>query len=181
MSAIAKTQVELLRRALAPADPDLLTYVVLDGAAIDRLLARLHAPDCPPGKCLFPGELAADMMAVAPYVLPFDPRSTFGEWVLEAGWGRHYGVILHTRADLAGIWRHLRTIVKVFDADGRPLYFRFYDPRVLRLFLPTCSAAQLGTLFGPIEAFCCEGDNDRDALAFRNTGTGLTRQLLLQA
>jgi hypothetical protein len=38
------------------------------------------------------------------------------------------------------------------------MYFRFYDPRVLRLFLPACTARQRSELTGTeIERFLVEG------------------------
>jgi hypothetical protein len=174
-------KIDRLRRALAPKGHDTKAYVVLDGAAIERLPARLHQPDCPPFRCLFTGDLTPDMTAVAPYVLPFEPETSFGQWVTEGAWSRHWGIVIHTDADLATLWRHLRTIVKVYDADGKPLFFRFYDPRVLHVFLPTCSNAQLGTLFGPIARFLCEGENGMDVVAFSTAGTGLISQVLLEA
>ena len=53
---------------------------------------------------------------------------------------------------LEGVRRQLRRALTVRDPNGRKLLFRFYDPQILRLFLPTCSAAELQTFFGPIEA-----------------------------
>jgi hypothetical protein len=36
------------------------------------------------------------------------------------------------------------------------LKFRYYDPRVLRAFLPTCNAGELKTLFGDVDQFFIE-------------------------
>jgi hypothetical protein len=43
--------------------------------------------------------------------------------------------------------------------DGRIVFFRFYDPRVQRLFLPSCDAAQAARLFALPSAWSCESDN----------------------
>jgi len=48
------------------------------------------------------------------------------------------------------------------------LIFRYYDPRVLRAYLPTCSPAELNTFFGPVTAFITEGENPGEILEFRN-------------
>jgi hypothetical protein len=45
------------------------------------------------------------------------------------------------------------------------MYFRFYDPRVLRIFLPTCDQDQLLTFFGRIRSFWTENES----------GEGMTR------
>jgi len=50
--------------------------------------------------------------------------------------------------------------------DGEQLYFRFYDPRVLRVFLPTCDERQLRDFFGPIDYFLCESEEPASGLVF---------------
>ena len=40
---------------------------------------------------------------------------------------------------------------------GERVYFRFYDPRVLRVYLPTCSSSELKGVFGPVGRFVVEG------------------------
>ncbi len=43
-----------------------------------------------------------------------------------------------------------------------PLVFRYYDPRVLRVYLPTCSPAEFARFFGPISAGELAGLSDDD-------------------
>ncbi len=62
--------------------------------------------------------------------------------------------------------RHFRHFLIVKDESGRKLYFRFYDPRVLRVFLPTCTKTQLREFFGPVEVFVLEDENPTNALVF---------------
>jgi hypothetical protein len=48
----------------------------------------------------------------------------------------------------------------VADADTRKkYYFRFYDPVVLRAFVPTCTTKQRAELFGDARAFLVEGES----------------------
>jgi len=47
--------------------------------------------------------------------------------------------------------QHFRRFITVHDESGKPLLFRYYDPRVLRTFLPTCNAKELAEIFGR----CC--------------------------
>jgi hypothetical protein len=48
------------------------------------------------------------------------------------------------------------------------LIFRYYDPRVLRVYLPTCWPAEVSTFFGPVSAFITGGDDPGEILEFRN-------------
>jgi hypothetical protein len=41
---------------------------------------------------------------------------------------------------------------------GRKAIFRFYDPRVMRMFIPTCDADQRKQFFGQIQHIFVESD-----------------------
>ena len=160
---------EVLTR-LAPrlwnAFEELHSYAVLDGAANEGLLDVLYGSDQPKFECLFTGELAPDMAYVAPYLAELTEGSAFARWAVNGGWGQHWGIFVLSRVALPALWRHLRTLTKINDHEGRPIYFRFYDPRVLSLFLPTCDADQLKAIFGPVERFILEGATHEEGLGF---------------
>ena len=74
------------------------------------------------------------------------------------GWGRRWGIFLTSTQPLKDLRRHLRRFLVVEDdRRGEQLYFRFYDPEVLRVFLPTCLPGQAAELFSDVDAFLCEG------------------------
>jgi pSer/pThr/pTyr-binding forkhead associated (FHA) protein len=133
-------------------------FAVLDAARTDRVLALLaEAPE--EHISLYEGAESEALAEVAPYLVAL-PR---GSWLLEAlvweGWGEAWGVYLVTRQSARELRRHLRRFLLVEDEQtGRELYFRFYDPRALRGFLPTCTTWQLAELQADIEAFVMEGE-----------------------
>ena len=45
--------------------------------------------------------------------------------------------------------------------DGRMVMFRFYDPRVMRPYLPTCNRDELGLWFSNVNAFVMESEDGR--------------------
>jgi hypothetical protein len=59
----------------------------------------------------------------------------------------------------------------VRDPKGRTLVFRYYDPRVMRTFLPTCAPSQLEDLFAEIQSFVIENPE----------GDGMTEYSLVDA
>jgi hypothetical protein len=154
-------------RRLLFGKPDAHAYVVLDGASVPDLVDRL-ARDKPEHWCLFPGELAPDMAEVAPYMVRLEPESPLERWVIEEGWGRHWGIFAVTPADLRRMRAHWRQFMMVEAPDGRALYFRFYDPRVLAVYLPTCNGEETERFFGPVEAYVMESSEEKDSvLVFR--------------
>lgn len=156
------------------ADKHANTYAVLDGAQIPDLLPRLHEQR-PEYECLYRGELAPDIAEVAPYLVQLEPDADFTRWLLEHGWGHNWGIYATSASDLRAMRRHFRTFLIVHDEEGKPLYFRYYDPRVLRVYLPTCNAAEMSKIFGSINCYTLEDENPGVALRF-HTESGLLRQ-----
>jgi len=145
--------------------PETTVYAILDGASVPQLpqtLARLGAE----AECLYRGELEPDMAQVAPYlaVVPFD--HPFTDWLLQEGWGKHWGVFAISKADFRDLRMHLRTFLKVYGPDLTPLYFRYYDPRVLCTYLPTCNEQELRTVFGPVLRYLLEDEDPTALLKF---------------
>ncbi len=105
---------------------------------------------------LYDGPDGEALDEVAPYLVQLHARSPLLEVLVREHWGESWGVFLWALTDLKTLRRHLRRSLMVQDAQGKDMYFRFYDPRVLRVFLPTCTPAELAEFFGPINAFLIE-------------------------
>lgn len=139
------------------ADAEATVYGVLDGASVPGLLPALeeHRPE---HLCLYRGELDPELAMTAPYLARLEPESAFTRWMLGEGWGHHWGILAVSRAALPELRRHFRSLLIVYGPAGQPLYFRYYDPRVLRAYLPTCEPGQAGALFGPVHRYLAEGE-----------------------
>jgi hypothetical protein len=140
--------------------PGVNVYAVLDGASIPDLPGNL-SKFAPEYVCLYRGELAPDMVHVAPYLVRIGRDTPFTEWLLTNGWGNHWGIFAISPVDLNTLRRHFRTFLMVYDESGKSLYFRYYDPRVLRVYLPTCNAKELKTVFGPVVSFLVENEEPK--------------------
>ena len=148
-------------------------YAVLDGASVEGLRMKLYQMS-PPHYCLFRGQLTPDVEEVAPYVIGLVPDAAFTEWVLEECFGNHWGVFALSRNSLTEMRRHFRSLLTVPDETGKPMIFRFYDPRVMQNYLPTCNAGELETFFGKVDQYFAE-DGDRSLSSFKIEGNELKR------
>jgi len=63
------------------------------------------------------------------------------------------GVFVQSANDLKALRKHFRRFLMVQAPSGETLYFRFYDPRVLPIFLGSCDPAELQSVFGPVRLF----------------------------
>jgi hypothetical protein len=152
-------------------------YCVLDGASVPELPKRLYETRAP-NFCLFSGDLKPDMLYVAPYVVLLSPGNRFTDLVLSQGFGKHWGIFAHSRHSLQEMRRHFRLLVNVYDENARSLIFRFYDPRVIRKFLPTCKGEQLQTFFGKIDTYFAENETADSLLSFQIKDNNLKQEEL---
>jgi len=148
------------------------SFAILDAATMGAEF-KTAASRQPLHTCLFRGESEQNLATVAPYLFPLTDAATFGKWLLDTGWGRGWGVRIVTAASNESLRVHLRKFLIVKTEDGKELYFRYYDPRVLRVILPSFKSTELKELFGPIEEWVVEDEDARYALRFRLVGQEL--------
>ena len=135
----------------------LTTYAILDGAQAPDLRQNLHASGLE-FICLYRGEIPDDLAQVAPYLVALKREHNFTAWILERGWGHSWGIFARAEAAIAmpEIRKHFRKFLLVEFPDRKPRYFRYYDPRVLNNYLPTCNQDEVRTLLGPLNDYIAE-------------------------
>lgn len=132
---------------------------VFDAARDEGVLRALR--ECvDPARSLYEGVRGDALSDAAPWLVRFRDDSMLLERLVREGWGEGWGIYLDFPGTEKELRRHLRRLLVVEEEDTRrKLYLRFYDPRVLRDFVPTCSARQLDLVFGDIESFHIEGEH----------------------
>ena len=113
---------------------------------------------------LFDRNTSPQMTDVAPYLVPLDFRSSYPHqgcgllnmWAERLG--NSVGILLISDAHQRTVWNHLNSILRVWDEAGNSFFFRYYDPRVLRVFLPTCDKKQAWEFFGPMRCIIVESE-----------------------
>ena len=148
-------------REIAAALPSQDLYALFDAARSERILSLLNA-SIDERRCLFGGVTAQRLADASPYLVALDPESGLLMRFLQEGFGSAWGVLLTSRKRFETVRAHLRKFVWVVeDETEEKLYFRFYDPRVLRKFMPVATKRQRGELFEIIESFLCEDQSGK--------------------
>jgi hypothetical protein len=142
-------------------------YHIVDAARDKSILAELMAAK-EEKVCLFRGEKAVEMAQVAPYLVKLDRGQGFTQWLINKGWGNSWGIFMVSRLNFVKLEIHCRDLFQVYDEEGRPLLFRYYDPRVLRVYLPTCNSQELKLFFGPVNHIVLEDDDSSGLLRYQN-------------
>jgi len=152
-------------------------FAILDAARDIRILALLlhYKEEC---QSLYEGVEGAELAQVAPYLVRLAKDSRLLEAIVKEGWGKSWGVYLTSASDLLEVRRHLRHFLQVRLPDGEQVYFRFYDPRVMRIFLPTCTAEEALQFFGPIKRYLMESEEPDKLWEFTTIGRGAEKKVM---
>ena len=129
---------------------------------------------------LYDGPEGEQLADVAPYLVALPPRSALLATLLRNHWGDSRFTLIFADTDFKSVRRQLRRFLMVEDERNKKMYFRFYDPRVLRIFLPTCTPEECLDFFGPIAWFVLETEQPGLAQAFSYKQGNLLRSESIQ-
>jgi len=122
---------------------------------------------------LYEGRSKAELTLFAPYLVCLPPWSKLLEKLVSKGWGKSWGIYLTCNLPFHEVRHHFRHFLMVNMPDGGQVYFRFYDPRVLRVYLPTCTPEEIYQFFGPVWRFAAEDEKPESLLEFVRQETGM--------
>ncbi len=126
-------------------------YLILDACDAPAVPRKAHNLGPELATSLYNGTAQEDYWAIAPYLFKADKRLL--TWVEESLGSEPWGIIVISTADLAAVRAHFRRFLIVQSPEGEHWYFRFYDPRVLPVFLESSNDDELRSFFGPIQAY----------------------------
>ena len=115
---------------------------------------------------LYEGPQGAQLAHFAPYLIRVPQKSALLDTLVQQAWSKSWGVFVTSDTPLKDLRTHFRHFLTVKLPDGTQVYFRYYDPRVLRLFLPTCLPEETTQFFGPVKQFLVEAEDAMLALHF---------------
>jgi len=130
-------------------------YALVDAARSESIYPKIMAAKAE-SVCLHRGKMAKELAWVAPYLVRLQREDTLTKWLLDNGWGESQYVFVRSSATLHELKRHFRTFLTVYDEEGKSFLFRFYDPRVLGVYLPTCNEQELKIIYGPVTGYYME-------------------------
>jgi len=150
-----------------------VVYAILDGARNNKIHPMLNQSG-QRYSCLYEGSLNYELTLAAPYIVRLEKDSDFTHELIQQCWGNSWGIfaITHSPATLISVRRNCRKIAYVLDKKNKKYVFRYYDPRVFRIYLPTCDALEAAKVFGPVTEFVIEGDTPDKLHRFIRTAQG---------
>jgi len=127
---------------------------------------------------LYEGARGAQLTHFAPYLVRIPPKSPLLDTLVHQAWAKSWGVYLTCGRPLKDVRTHFRNFLMVKLPDGKTVNFRYYDPRVLRHYLPTCNVEEIAQFFGPVKHFLVEAEDPGLALQFTRAAKGAEKKEL---
>jgi hypothetical protein len=150
---LEEVKYESLREAIANAPGT--WYAILDACDAPNVLALVdsltQSQDSDPKsdrlvKSMYSGKAAQQYRAIAPYLFTLTPELL--DWIVAELAGQPWGFLFHAELDFKSVRRHFRNFITVMDPQGEKMLFRFYDPRVLKMFLETANEQENISFYG---------------------------------
>jgi len=144
-------------RAIAEKIP---LYALIDGAR-DRRIVELARQHIESHQSLYEDAGGENFEDMAPFLGgPMRAGSALLDRFILEGWGKRWATYCTSREKFSEVRRHFRRFLMVeLESRQEKVYFRFYDPGVLRVFWPTCSAAQIREFADGIDEIFGEDQN----------------------
>ena len=126
-------------------------YGIVDAASVPLAPKKVMELGEARAVSLYRGSAEEEYWDVAPYLMRVDPALL--DWIVSISSKEGWGILVAAKVALEALRKHFRHFLRVKEPGGETWLFRFYDPRVLGPFLPSCSGQELRAFFGPTRAF----------------------------
>ncbi|RRU76749.1 DUF4123 domain-containing protein [Stutzerimonas xanthomarina] len=127
------------------------SYLLLDGAQIDGLAAKIYALEESPLLHLLYQQSAYEALAeVGPLLVAVRPHSELAQ-VFQQEWQATAGIWLESDASEDDLVEHLRSLIHVRLEGEQTTLFRYHDPRIMALWLGPLNADERDPLMGPVQ------------------------------
>jgi hypothetical protein len=151
-------------------------YAVVDASRAPMIIPPALQAMTDKVACLYRGNALEEFGDDTAWVAEMTSDESVLQWLVDKGFGKRWSIFLRTSHVLENVVRHLRKFTMVRDSEGTVHFFRYYDPRTLRQYLPVLTAEQAAVFFKGIECFYCENDlKAGEFLRFR-FGDGIVRR-----
>ncbi len=138
-------------------------YYIIDAASesieIDDLIQAYG-----PSVCILKSNYDGQFVDVGPHL--FGSTEKLDELMLNEKWGKGSYTLVSFTKDKQNLIQILKNNSEIVTEQDEVMFFRYYDPRILRIFLPIFDKQQLKEFFGTISEFMCEDEDPGYGLIF---------------
>ncbi|RLD61572.1 MAG: hypothetical protein DRJ05_02350 [Bacteroidetes bacterium] len=133
-------------------------YGIVDSAKNDDVFRFLATGDVK-YRSLFDGTMDVQSFGVSGFLVECEKESLLFEWMTTEAWGDSCCIFFTSKSSFDEVFVHFQKFNRVYLEGNEVVLFRYYDPRVLRIYLPTCNRNETKTFFGEVKSFFAENED----------------------
>ena len=141
-------------------------YGIVDSARNDEVFRYLVTGDVK-YKSLFEDTMDVQSYGVSGFLVECKKESPLFQWMTTEAWGDSCCIFFTSKSSFDVLFSHFQKFNRVYLEEDDVVLFRFYDPRVLRTYLPTCNRFEIETFFGEVHSFFAESNDSEVINVFR--------------
>jgi hypothetical protein len=139
-------------------------YAIVDSARNDEVFRYFIIGDTP-YRSLFEGTMDVQSYGVSGFVIECKKNSPLYDWVTSTLWGQDACIFIVCKMSFDEVFSHFQQFNRVILEGDKVVLFRFYDPRVLRTYLPSCKKQEIELFFG--DMICLFAESEEKAIITR--------------
>lgn len=128
--------------------------------------------------CLHESSCAPDIEEVGAHLIELEQGDALSEWLIEQAPDKSWGIFIRSGSDNEYVKSQLRELLQAELPDGRVVWFRYYDPRVLMPFLGGCGSVELKMIFDQIEQIVVAEEGQVQVLSYSSDHGDLIRYVV---
>lgn len=141
---------EALKTLLDAGPKGTKTYALMDCALDSTIYPTIQASGCPNQK-LYGESWQSGLADIAPHVVELTSSAKFSTELLTWDWYGNWGYFVQSTTSLSDLAQSFADLTTAKLSSGEEVFFRFFDPRVIRVFLAQASKNDLQSVFAKAE------------------------------
>lgn len=126
-------------------------FAILDATGLPEVPKRAAELGSEQARCLYERVSLEQWSSVAPYLVRVN--DSLLTWICGTLRREPWGIFCISYHGIEELFRHFRNLLLVRLPDGNNWLFRFYDPRLLPVFLNTATPEEARRFYGPVRAY----------------------------
>ena len=146
-------------------------YALVDAARSDQVLPRLASGQSD-YQSLFVGTEKEPLFSAGPFLVSPGGDRALLKWLATEAWGESMVLFITSQAPCDQLLHHLQSLLKAITEENDERFFRYYDPRVLRNYLPNCDSDSGWRFMGPVARLMVEAEEGGRLLCWKRESLG---------
>lgn len=150
-----------IQQILASHEGNQRLYGIIDAAQDERIYPLLKKK-ADIYLSLYNNDVNESLKSAGPVLFQFRQNDILSAWLIIHGQFNNWFILFASLGvTMIDMRRHFKRFAMVEAPNGKHMYFRYYDPRVLRNYLPSCNEEERKYIFGRFAVFWAQSQDQR--------------------